>query len=1083
MPDADQISAAVLVAEVRVEPEQRNVSKQTAVQIQQVALVRAILLRSEGREIEGPYGDACLTFGAWQPAVRTALALGSSLSRLPVELGRIEVRIGLALSPVDADEAPIKRAAQIAGLVDADEIGLDEGLATLVQTDLPDRMSVTPIRSRSGMVSPGFQRLTLARGQISHAVPQPVSSFVGRGDEIDAVSTLIGSTSLVTITGPPGTGKTRLAIEIADRLLGRFPDGAWFVPLAPVGDPRLVMSTIANVIGAVAPPGMSSVDAVSTHFRNRIGLLVLDNFEHLALAAVEVGDLMSATPGLRCIVTSRELLHLDGEREFALRPFEVPPAGLASTEYEGSVAIELFAQRARAARPDFHLGPDNAALIGTLCRKIEGLPLAIELAAARAKLFSIEAIADHLDHRLTLLGGGPSVPASHHESLRAAIAWSYDLLGASRQRAFRALSVFRGGWTVESAMVVAVRPTTDGDDPLDTLVALQDASLLVRQETAPSSLRFTMLETLREFAEEQLDQEGETDLVRHAHATHFLELVGRTVGEVPGPGQAGALDKLAAEHDNIRVGLRHLMSVSPVEALRMSAGMWRFWQMRGHLGEGSQWVEDALRAAGEDAPDLERAAASTAAGGLAYWRSDLAEAERHYDRAVDLRRRLGDEVPLADALLDLAFVFDPSLRPPPEDQDRTAIGVRLAEEAHDHFEHAGHGPGVARSEWLLGSLIASRELERAIGLLGSSVSRFREYGDPFGLGWALHSSGLALLRSGDAEAAGAAFGEALRLFAAAGDGSATALLLDDFAELAKAEGDSLLARRLQGAAAGMRHVSEAELVVANAPWLLDGPDPRGLIDAAALDQAWHAGRALSQAEAIELALDPGGARTTRMGLRVWILGSLAVTQAGEPVADWGGPKAGNRHALAIFAFLVDRADRGVTKDEFIEVLWPDAEVLQGDLNFHRTLGGLRTTLGRVCAAEPLPTVRFTNGRYRLAPAVLGWVDADAFEDHLLHAAEATDELLAIRGLEAARSLYRGDFLDDCPLYGDSEYVEERRKRHRGQIVDALVDLGRRYALRHDNSLASSRFREALTLAGGDCPSATEGLGRLGVAAD
>lgn len=1083
MPRADQPSATVLVAAVRVEHEPMNGSKQTPVQMQQVALVRAILLGSEGREIEGPYGDACLAFDAWQPAVRTAIALGSSLARLPVELGRIDVRLGLALSAVHADPASIKQAAHLAGLVGADEIGLDEGLGALVHDDLPDRMSVTPIRSSTGTTSPGFQRLTLARGQISHAVPQPVSSFVGRGIEIDAISTLMHSRRLVTITGPPGTGKTRLAIEIADRLLGRFPDGAWFTSLAPVGDPRLVMSTIADVIGAAAPPGTSSVDAVSTHFRNRIALLVLDNFEHLAAAAAEVGDLMSAAPGLRCIVTSRELLHLDGESEFALRPFEVPPPGLASTEYEGSVAIDLFAQRATAVRPDFQLGPDNAALIGTLCRQIEGLPLAIELAAARTKLFSIEAIADDLDQRLTLLAGGLETSASHHASLRAAIFWSYDLLGASRQRAFRALSVFRGGWTVASAMAVAVGPATDGNDPLDILVALQDASLLVRHETAPSSLRFTMLETLREFAAEQLDHEGETHLVRRAHATHFLEIVTRTVAEVTGPGQAGALDRLASEHDNIRASLQYLIATSPDEALRICAGMWRFWQMRGHLGEGSRWVEDALRAAGDDAPDLERAAASTAAGGLAYWRADLTAAERHYVRAVDLRRRLGDEVPLADALVDLAFVFDPSLRPPPEDTQRTAIGIRLAEEAHDRFEHAGHGPGIARSEWLLGSLIAHRELDRAAGLLRSSVGRFREQGDPFGLGWALHSYGLTLLRTGAGESAGAAFGEALRLFAAAGDGSATALLLDDFAELAKAEGDALLARRLQGAAAGMRRASEAELVVANAPWLLVDSDPRGLIDAAALDQAWHSGRALSQAEAIELALNPGGARTTSTGLRVWTLGSLAVTQAGEPVVDWGGPKAGNRHALAIFAFLVDRGDRGVTKDEFIEVLWPDAEVLQGDLNFHRTLGGLRATLGRASASEPLASVRFVNGRYRLAASLLGWIDADEFEDYLLHAAEATDELLAIRGLEAARSLYRGDFLDDCPLYGDSEYVEERRKRHRGQIVDALVDLGRRYALRHDNTLASSRFREALTLAGGDCPSATEGLTHLGVTAD
>jgi two-component SAPR family response regulator len=208
---------------------------------------------------------------------------------------------------------------------------------------------------------------------------------------------------------------------------------------------------------------------------------------------------------------------------------------------------------------------------------------------------------------------------------------------------------------------------------------------------------------------------------------------------------------------------------------------------------------------------------------------------------------------------------------------------------------------------------------------------------------------------------------------------------------------------------------------------------------------------------------------------------LAVDRAGEAVSDWGGPKAGNRHALGIFAFLVDRGERGVTKDEFVEVLWPDAGVEQGDLNFHRTLGGLRSTLASVSPGDVNGAVTFRNGRYRIGQDVVAWTDTDEFQRRLLNAAEATDEAAAIRGLESARALYRGDYLDDCPLYGDSEYVEERRRFLRGRLVDTLVDLGRRYEGRAEHSLASERYRQALDASGGDCPSASAGLSRLGLA--
>jgi two-component SAPR family response regulator len=230
--------------------------------------------------------------------------------------------------------------------------------------------------------------------------------------------------------------------------------------------------------------------------------------------------------------------------------------------------------------------------------------------------------------------------------------------------------------------------------------------------------------------------------------------------------------------------------------------------------------------------------------------------------------------------------------------------------------------------------------------------------------------------------------------------------------------------------------------------------------------------------AVALALN---ATASQDALRVTALGPFTAERGGEAIAHWGGAKAGSRQAQAMFAFLLDRAERGVTKDEFLEVIWPDAELEQGDLNFHRTLGGLRTTLAGNSSSLRSDRVVFANGRYRLSAAVVGWLDAAEFERRLASAGQATDDLSAIRGLESARSLYRGDYLDDCPLYGDSAFVEERRGLLRGRLVDALVDLGRRYERRGDMSLAAARLREALAVSGGDCPSASAGLDRLGVA--
>ena len=665
MPQADAITAVALAVVIGpVNGALGRAVQAPGLHRQQVRLVRAILSSSLGHEVDGPYGDACLVFDDWRAAVGTAMSLTSQLLRLPTELAGIEVRIGLELADARVDTPVAVRATRIATAAKSNEIRLGEALAMLVRQDPPDRLVVQPIDVEAAATGNSVHRLARAGDEIANNLGQQLTSFVGRELEIGVISGLIERGQLVTITGPPGTGKTRLATEIAERLLGRYEDGAWLVPLAPIGDPGLVMSTVASALGVPVPPGLSAIDAVVAYLKTRRMLVVLDNFEHLTTVGPELADLVSAAPGVHLVATSRTALHLAVEHEYSLAPFEVPPAGMPSVDSARSAALDLFVHRAAAAQPTFRLTEDNAALIGDLCRRLEGLPLAIELAAARVKLLSLTAILERLDRRLGLLSGGPRDRPARHQSLRAAIAWSYDLLDPPEQRLFRRLSVFRGGWTIDGATAVSGSDPRVDDDALEVLASLQDVSLLVREGPVTAAPRFTMLETLREFAAERLDQAGESDAVRRLHASHYLDLVARMRPQLTGPDQAAALDRLAAEHDNIRAALSYLLATDPVGALQLAAGIWRFWQMRGHLGEGSHWVADALRAAGDDAPDVDRADALAAAGGLAYWRGDLVEAQREYEYAVEVRRRIGDDVGVADALYDLAFVFDPSLRPP-----------------------------------------------------------------------------------------------------------------------------------------------------------------------------------------------------------------------------------------------------------------------------------------------------------------------------------------------------------------------------------------------------------------------------------
>lgn len=1070
--------AAVLA--VRVGPAatgRRSGPPSTSGRDEQLLQVRDLVAIAGGQEVGSPGDVASFYFEAWRQAIDAAIALTTAGSNLATH----QAGVGLDLAGSRDARDALERAAAVAREAPPNEIRLGDGLAAVALVDPPDRRVVKRDGGHSRADSAVIYRLAIAKDEVPNNLPEQMTSFVGRATELRDVGDLLAQARLLTVTGPPGAGKTRLACELAERFLGRFRDGAWFVALAPIADPRLMLSTLADTVGLLPPADRSVVEALGTHLRGRRSLVILDNFEHITAAAADLAALLAAAPTLRVLATSRAPLHLSGEYEYPLPPLDVPGASGSTDDVARSEAGDLFARRAIASQPTFGINDQNAWQVGELCRRLDGLPLAIELAAARVKILPLAGIVARLDHRLSLLSGGSRDRPVRHQSLRAAVAWSYELLEPTTQRLFRRLSVFRGGWTIESAAAVCSAEGSDPEMAFDALVSLVDGSLVVRPPSDAAAERFMMLETLREFAAERLDEAGETADAQARHARYCLELVEATAPRFTGPDRAVALDIVAVEHDNMRAALDHLLEADAGAALRLGAGLWRFWQMRGHLVEGSRWLDRALDAAGPSVRDTVRARALEAAGGIAYWRGEMAEAQRYYEAALAARRRIGDEVGIAGALYDLGFTFYPGFFPRPADARRSATGMTILEEAETLYRRAGDEAGMARTGWAIGSFLMFSDPVRSRELLSVSVERFRRLSDPFGLGWALRIYGQSLLAAGDPVAAAEAAREALQLFAAADDGSALGLLLDDFAAIAQVEGDLLRASRLRGAAAGLRQLTEAEIANENQEGT-DAPDAtRGVTDPAALERAWAEGQAMTQTEAIGYALASDAVAPPDGRLLVTTLGRFVVERASAPLTRWGGPKAGSRQAQAMFAFLLDRADRGVTKDEFIDVIWPDADVSQADLNFHRTLGGLRGTL------EPDRTavgtvITFRNGRYRLDGSIVGWLDAEEFEQRSMNASLATDDLSAIRGLEAARAMYRGDYLDDCPFYGDSEYVEGRRGVLRGHLIDTLVDLGARYEARAESTLAAARFREAVTISGGTCRSAEEGLRRLGVSA-
>ena len=650
----------------------------------------------------------------------------------------------------------------------------------------------------SGKVAP-LSRRAMGPGAGRMSLPKPLTSFIGREQELAQAKRLLQASYLVTLTGPGGSGKTRLCIAVAAEVAGAYPDGVYFVPLAPVRDPDLVPSTIVQSIGLQDARDVPLMEHLISQLRERQLLIVLDNFEHLLAGAPVLTRLLRETSAVRILVSSRSPLHVYGEQECPVPPLAVPDldarptaASLAACE-----SVRLFTERAAGVVPEFMLDDENAPAAAQIARRLDGLPLAIELAAARVKLLPPQAILPRLDHSLGLrTGGGRDLP-DRQQTLRATIAWSYDLLTEGARRLLAACSAFAGGASLEFVETVCAAAVDIGAPVLDGLQELVDQSLL-----RPVPGRFVMLETIREYAAERLDTMPEAEQVRKAHAAAFLAVVEAYGRPHAGLARKEWLERVEAEHNNIRAALGWYREHDPPAALGLAAAMSAFWSLRGHHTEGRQRLGDLLGLV--PGPSVARVSALNGAAWLATDQGDYAVAADLLGESIRLSHALGDTTGegIATAYLGRCKMSNLRIAEAVPDVGRA---VALANEAGDR-------PAIAFTT--LYSALAAQltgQLEVARGLFSRCAAMAAELGLAPLSARARQTLAYVLLDLGELSAAKAALTEGFPVSMDIGDRWFVQIGLGGFAGLAAKTGRPRLALRVAGAADAYRDANEFSL--------------------------------------------------------------------------------------------------------------------------------------------------------------------------------------------------------------------------------------------------------------------------------
>jgi len=800
-------------------------------------LIRAAVAAHGGVEVKTEGDGFFVAFERTADAVAATVDAQRALATEPwADDGQVRVRMGIHTGDgrLDADGdyvgADVHRAARVAAAGNGGQILVSETTSALIGDELPTGVELRGLgEHRLKDLRPERLYELVIEGlrtdfppirsldRRPNNLPTQLTSFVGRDVELAEAERLLGTTRLLTLTGPGGTGKTRLSLQLAANVSERFPDGIWFVALEPVRDPGLIAGTILTTLGLVESGGRSARDVLVEWLAAKQALLVLDNFEQVIDGAPIVSDLLRGAPRLVAIVTSRAPLRVSGEQEFPVPGLPAPRDLLALSDLEKMnlpiedrrldaasatqfEAVRLFIARALAVRPDFRVTNDNAPAVAGIASRLHGMPLAIELAAARVKLLSPDAILERLEHQLGVLAAGSRDLPERQQTLRGAIAWSHDLLTEGERRLLARLSVFVGGCELDSAEAVC-GPTgeLDGLEVLDGLTSLADQSL-VRAEEIDGETRFRMLDTIREFASERLDASGERQELERRHSATFLELVETLTPRLTGDDQRRWLGRLERDHDNVRAVLdRAVAAADGPTAIRLGFAMWRYWQKRGHLAEASRRLRAIAAQPWSHDDKVLRARLMEALGGVAWWQADLATMAPAYEEALAIWEEIGDQREIVNALYNNSFQYAVTDDPKSSDPDR--IGYNGMIRALELATAIGDDRGRANVLWGLGNFAYFHDTDdRGLARFQEALEIFRRIGDRTMEAWSLHMTSTSQVRAHLIDDSRRNASRALRLFHAFGDVAGITLALDDFGSLAVADGDLSRAARLWGAA-------------------------------------------------------------------------------------------------------------------------------------------------------------------------------------------------------------------------------------------------------------------------------------------